>query len=124
MDYCESQMPDNNLVIRAWTEFEVEAVWRWMGGQRWRNYVAASAAEQPSHDYHGPTRDGKSVPDEAHERFHGGIGDVIQGKIIRPARDQMRDALDKADARDRAAPAAERPMPRRALGGKPQAVGL
>lgn len=52
------------------------------------------------HDYHGPVKDGKAVPDESHERFHGSIGDVLSGNIIRPARDQMEKALADARAKD------------------------
>jgi hypothetical protein len=56
------------------------------------------------HNYHGPTENGKAVPDESHERFHGSIGDVLSGNIIRPARDQMERALADARAKDSAAP--------------------
>jgi hypothetical protein len=44
-------------------------------------------------DYNGPTKDGKAVPDPAHERFHGAIGDVLAGNIIPAARRQMQEAL-------------------------------
>jgi hypothetical protein len=64
--------------------------------------------------YHGPTRpvtdkDGEitgreAAPDPSHERFHGSIGDVLSGNIIRPARDQMERALADARAKDSAAP--------------------
>jgi hypothetical protein len=67
---------------------------------------AGKATEPPGHDYVGPTkpdpdRPGRRVPvaDAVHERFHGSVGDVIQGKVLPEARKQMREALERADRR-------------------------
>lgn len=46
-----------------------------------------------AHPYHGPVKDGKSIPDETHQRFHGAVGDVLSGKIMPEARRQMQEAL-------------------------------
>ena len=62
----------------------------------------AAPPESGSHPYHGPTKDGASIPDPTHERFHGAVGDVIAGKILPAARRQMQDAL--AGAPKEAAP--------------------
>lgn len=58
-------------------------------------------AEGPRPDYHGPTTrgdDGRSypVPDTVHERFHESVNDVLDGKILPAAREQMKDALARA----------------------------
>lgn len=67
------------------------------------------ADETGNHPYHGPTKpvtdaDGKVtrqvVPDPTHERFHGSVGDVIAGNVMRPARDQMERALADARVKD------------------------
>lgn len=73
-----------------------------------------AADEAGSHPYHGPTRpvtdaDGnvtgrESVPDPVHERAHGVVGDILAGKVIRPARDQMEKALADAKVKDGKAP--------------------
>lgn len=65
-----------------------------------RDVRMLKADKVSDHDYHGPIKDGKAVPDESHERFHGSIGDVLSGNIIRPARDQMEKALADARAKD------------------------
>jgi hypothetical protein len=46
-----------------------------------------------SHPYHGPVKDGESIHDVAHERFHHSVGDVLSGKIMPEARRQMQEAL-------------------------------
>ncbi len=58
-------------------------------------------AEGPRPDYHGPTTrgdDGRSypVPDTVHERFHESVRDVLDGKVLPAAREQMNDALRRA----------------------------
>lgn len=58
------------------------------------------ADETGNHDYIGPVKDGKAVPDPTHERFHGSVGDVIAGNVMRPARDQMERALADARVKD------------------------
>lgn len=58
------------------------------------------ADETGSHDYIGPVKDGKAIPDPTHERFHGSVGDVIAGNVMRPARDQMERALADARVKD------------------------
>ena len=73
-----------------------------------RRKISASTDEAlGNHPYHGPTKDGQSVPDEVHERFHKTIGDVLTGKVIPAARKQMEDAL-------RQAPKEKTPFPIRA----------
>ena len=73
-----------------------------------RRMVAADDAG--NHNYHGPIKDGKAIPDETHERFHGAIGDVLAGNVIRPARDQMERALADAKAKDDKTPQPLRPI--------------
>lgn len=63
------------------------------------------ADETGNHNYHGPTKDGKAVPDPVHERAHEVVGDILGGRIIRPARDQMEKALADARVKDGKAPA-------------------
>ena len=46
-----------------------------------------------AHPYHGPVKDGESIHDVAHERFHHSVGDVLSGKIMPEARRQMQEAL-------------------------------
>jgi hypothetical protein len=70
--------------------------------------------DETAHDYHGPVKDGKAVPDEVHERFHRSIGDVLAGRVIPEARRQMQEAL-------KAAPKDKAPFPVRAT---VQAIGL
>jgi hypothetical protein len=55
-------------------------------------------AEGAGPNYHGPTKDGKAVDDPVHERFHESVQDVLAGKVMQPARDQMRKALDGVPA--------------------------
>jgi hypothetical protein len=52
--------------------------------------VGESAGDHP---YHGPVKDGESIHDVAHERFHHSVGDVLSGKIMPEARRQMQEAL-------------------------------
>lgn len=63
------------------------------------------ADETGNHNYHGPTKDGKAVPDPVHERAHEVVGDILGGRIIRPARDQMEKALADARVKDGKTPA-------------------
>lgn len=60
-------------------------------------------AEGSGPDYHGPVKDGEAVPDPVHEQFHRAVGDVLAGKVMSKARDQMRKALDGVPA-EKAAP--------------------
>lgn len=91
----------------------------------WDYYSPACMPEEKSnHDYHGPKGPeidehgyptGKQVPvrDETHERFHKSVGDVIQGKVLPEAMDQMKGAIDAAKA---AAPKTKAGIPPKALG--------
>lgn len=73
-----------------------------------------AADEAGSHPYHGPTKPvtdangnvtgRESVPDPVHERAHGVIGDIMAGRVIRPARDQMEKALADAKVKDTTIP--------------------
>ena len=46
------------------------------------------------------------------ERAHDMVGDILNGRVTRPARDQIKDALGHAEKADAAAP---KPMPRGAM---------
>lgn len=69
-----------------------------------RDALMVRADEAGAHPYHGPTKDGKAISDEVHERFHKALGDVATGGVMRPARDQMEKALADAKAKDGKAP--------------------
>ena len=85
-----------------------------------------AADDAGNHDYNGPVKDGKAVPDVAHERFHGAIGDVLAGKIITSARRQMQEALKQAPKDAPTTASTSRPMPDAAtkLFGDPRRMGL
>jgi hypothetical protein len=82
-----------------------------------------SATEKPgNHDYHGPTKPDPDNPkrrvpvaNPEHKRFHEAIGDVMAGKIIAPAREQMRKALDAAPKDPQTDASTSRPMPEKAV---------
>ena len=119
----------DKIVYRA----ELEALgWRYsINTDAWHDPLARIAAseilaaeEKTNHDYIGPTgpqidKDGyptgKQVPvrDEVHERFHQSVGDVMTGKVMPKAMDQMKQAIDKAKA---AAPVEKSGIPPKALG--------
>ena len=84
----------------------------------------ATKAEPGDHDYHGPVVDGKTVSDEVHERFHGAIGDVLAGKVMPKAREQMREALNRQLPDAPTTASKSRPMPGRALAFNQQQIGL
>jgi hypothetical protein len=84
-----------------------------------------AADEAGNHDYIGPTETvphptvpgrtiQKAVPDPAHERFHGAIGDVLSGKIIPAARRQMQEALKQAPKDAPTTASTSKPMPNNA----------
>lgn len=80
-------------------------------------------AEPPGeHPYHGPLGapdehgQRRAVPDPAHERFHGAIGDIIAGKILPKAREQMARELAKAPPHQETTASTPAPMPGKALG--------
>jgi hypothetical protein len=62
--------------------------------------------EKPEPDFVGKRGHG---PDE---RAHDMVGDILNGRVTRPAREQLKDALGRADKADAAAP---KPMPKGAL---------
>lgn len=79
------------------------------------------------HDYHGPVADGEAIADEVHERFHGAVGDVIAGRVLRKAREQMAEALKRTPPDPETTASKSRPMPGKALGqtfGDPRRMGL
>lgn len=83
--------------------------------------------ENPAnHDYQGPlSDDGVPVPDATHERFHQSIGDVLAGKVMPKAREQMRDALNNVPKPATPAGAIKgEPMPGRALSFSHQQIGM
>jgi hypothetical protein len=83
-----------------------------------------TAEQSGDHPYHGPVVDGKTVPDEAHQQFHRAIGDVLAGKIMPKAREQMRDALSRPLPAAPTTASTSKPMPRGAIGfGRPQ-IGI
>lgn len=61
-----------------------------------QGYEGVAAEEPGSHPYHGPVENGKTVPDDVHERFHKAIGDVMAGKVMHEARKQMQESLKNA----------------------------
>ena len=72
-----------------------------------------TTADKPSSDeqpFIGP----RDIP---HATSHQVVKDILQGKITRPARDQLRDALDKADKppTGRNADGSHRPPPGKAF---------
>jgi hypothetical protein len=62
-------------------------------------------------DYKSPDFVGRRgyPPDE---RAHDLVGDILNGRVTRPARDQIKEALGKAEKVDAAAP---KPLPRGAM---------
>ena len=46
------------------------------------------------------------------ERAHDLVSDILNGRVTRPARDQIKDAIGRAEKSDAAAP---KPMPRGAM---------
>lgn len=74
--------------------------------------------EQGDHNYHGPVdKDRQPIPDPAHERFHGAVGDVLAGRIIPEARRQMQEAL-------KSAPKEKAPFPTTPSGDDPKRMAL
>jgi hypothetical protein len=74
--------------------------------------------EERSPDYHGPlNEDGLPKSDTIHERVHEVVRDVLAGRVLKPARDQLRDALDKT-------PKPKPDFPLRALAFPNQKIGL
>lgn len=74
--------------------------------------------ENPAQDYHGPKdSDGRPLTDEVHERVHEVVNDIFAGRVTKPARDQLKDALDKA-------PEPKKGFPNRALSFSNQKIGL
>jgi hypothetical protein len=84
------------------------------------------ASEPGDHLYHGPVRDGASIPDPDHERFHQSVGDVLAGKILPKAREQMAEALKRTPPDAVTDASTSKPMPGRAMGafGDPRRMGL
>lgn len=79
-------------------------------------------AEPPGeHPYHGPLGapdehgQRRAVPDPAHERFHQSVGDIIAGKILPKAREQMAEALKQTPPDAPTTASTSRPMPGKAL---------
>lgn len=101
-----------------------------MENARLRRLLASDAPGD--HPYHGPLskpdENGKRtpVPDETHERFHKSIGDVLSGKILPKAREQMADALKRSPPDAPTTASTSKPMPGKALGlhGDPRRLGL
>jgi hypothetical protein len=89
------------------------------------------SAEPGCHDYHGPlgAPDDKgqrrAVPDPDHERFHQSVGDVLAGRIIPAAREQMAEALRRKvpDAPTSASTSKPMPDPAFASFGDPRRIG-
>jgi hypothetical protein len=80
--------------------------------------------DQGKRDYIGPTETvettagpvKQAVPDPVHENFHRAIGDVIDGKVMSGAREQMRKALDSV-------PKEKAPFPVKIGFGDPRRIG-
>lgn len=75
--------------------------------------------ESPAPDYHGPVVDGQPAPDETHERFYESVKDVLAGRVMPQAREQMRDALGRAPE-----PAKPKTLPKGAITTQRQNIGL
>ncbi len=84
--------------------------------------------ESGSHPYHGPTEpvphptdrertERRAISDPVHEQFHRAVGDVLAGKIIPKAREQMAEAL-------RHAPVEKPPFPVKIAESDPRRMGL
>lgn len=97
----------------------------------------ATAENTGNHDYHGPAEEvphptiegrteRRAVPDVAHEQFHRAVGDVLAGKIMPKAREQMRDALSRSSPDAPTTASTSRPMPGKALGvpADPRRLGI
>lgn len=76
---------------RAWNKAVNAAL-----GQAERENADMHAMLPETPDYHGPTKDGKSVADSVHERVHEVVKDVLAERVIPAARKQLQGALDKA----------------------------
>lgn len=86
--------------------------------------IRVQTTDPGNHDYHGPIADGRAIPDEAHERFHRSVGDVLSGKIMPNAREQMREALGKAPPHGPTTASTAKPMPSGAVGPGQQEIGI
>ncbi len=91
--------------------------------------VKADTGSTP--DYHGPTKPGSDgrhvpIPDTIHERVHEVVKDVLAGRVIPKARDQLQDALSQPVAPEKASASTGKPLPGKALGlyGDPRRLGL
>jgi hypothetical protein len=76
--------------------------------------------ERPDPDYIGPTvpdGDGvrRAVPDATHERFHEAVKDVLAGRILPKAREQMRDAINAPLPHPETTASISKPFPTGAL---------
>lgn len=86
--------------------------------------LAAADDSTGDHPYHGPLgSDGLAAPDVIHERFHKSIGDIIAGKVMPQAREQMREALNKAPKPVDTSGMAK-PLPKGALYFGHQVIGI
>lgn len=79
--------------------------------------TTTKTSEKAEPDYHGPLTNGKVERDEVHERVHDVVRDILVGNVIKPARDQIRDALNRA-------PEPKKGFPSRALSFPNQQIGL
>ena len=81
---------------------EAETWWRFYS----EDCPVVTAEDPKTPDFVGTRGHG---PDE---RAHDLVSDIINGRVTRPAREQIRDALGSADRADAAAP---KPLPRGAM---------
>lgn len=98
------------------------------GLERFEREARVMAEEPGDHPYHGPTEtvphptiDGQSVkqavPDPVHEQFHRAVGDVLAGRVMKPALRQMQEALKNC-------PKEKAPFPLPKLSYDPRKMGL
>lgn len=109
--FREGRVPLTGVEDGAVTREELDALGWVLDEFRdcWRNPMVAT--EKPGdHPYHGPVKphditgeggevmrtERRAVPDEVHERFHKAVGDVISGKVMPAAREQMKRELERA----------------------------
>lgn len=120
--YCETRDErDAALMCVASLEARVKELESYSHGLT--RMIDTIRAESPGeHPYHGPLGapdehgQRRAVPDPAHERFHGAIGDIIAGKILPKAREQMARELAKAPPHQETTASTPAPMPGKALG--------
>ena len=105
--FCQTaRMLGYNIIDEGWMiAWFANAIEYSAAVRMWRS-ESAKAEDPKTPDFVGTRGHG---PDE---RAHDLVGDILNGRVTRPAREQIKEALGKADRTDAAAP---KPMPRGAM---------